>query len=248
MKSVAVFLRVPSSVAARVAAVILAENKTSGVEPVLLCAGEPSLPQYFARAGEREVERVERLRGHRPNVEEPEAPERAAHEGHVIVPFDISEELATRVRGATKRLNAIRRERGSESICLRAGKPSLPAFFLRAGLLELAPGEVLVKVLRHRVAARNSHRRKSGIPIEAPVVRRTRADDTRSRAARVLALLFKRGPLAAGEIAAKLREEPILVGNTLSSLLRRGRVKRGAMVARVSGSGPAEVSTWELTR
>lgn len=239
-KPVAVFLRVPSSVAARVSAAIVAENKTSGVEPVLLCAGEPSLPQYFARAGEREVERVERLRGHRPRVEEPEAPERAPSEGFVHAPFDISEELAARAANAIARLNGIRGERGADAICQRAGKPSLPPFFYRAGLLELARDEARIRTEQHRVVAINSARRKRGIPIAL-------ANRRKNRSERVLALLAK-GPLPAGDIAAKLREEPRLIGNTLTSLMRRGRVRRGATVARVSGSGPAEVSTWEIAR
>ncbi len=195
-KSVAVFLRIPSSVAARVAAVIVAGNKTSGVEPVLLCAGEPSVPQYFAWAGEREVERIERLRGHRPRVEEPEAPERAPGEGFVHAPFDISDELAARATKAIGRLNGIRGESGADPICQRAGKPSLPPFFYRAGLIELAQDEARAK--KRRPARLSRHLRAN------PGDRAHAQSPIKSRSQRVLGLLAK-GPLPAGDIAAKLR-------------------------------------------
>lgn len=201
MKPVAVFLRVPSAIAARVTAVIIAENKTSGGEPGLLCAGKPSLPQYFARAGEREVERVERLRGHRPRVEEPEAPERATGEGVVHAPFDISDELATRTMKAIARLNGIRGESGADPICQRAGKPSLPPFFYRAGLIELARDEVSIKTSRS--GARRSTRK-------------------RERTATVRELLSTGPSTISGLVSAGLRQRE--AHNTISGMMTTGEV------------------------
>lgn len=142
MKPIHVFVRVPPRIVQRIKAALRAENaerRERGLAPILLFGlpASVSLPQWFARAGEREAELTERGGGRvATGAEDLKGPA-------INVNFDVSAELAKRCLAALRELN--RGLVGGERVCLRAGKPSLPQWFLRAGLRELQRQERKLK-------------------------------------------------------------------------------------------------------
>lgn len=134
----AVFLRCPISVAEKIRNAIRKENDSrasKGLEPFAIYKGAPCLPPWFARAGERQASALarvdERALGKWPGA----VLEVGGREPTLNVNFDIDEDLAARVVTVIHQLNRALAPR--EPICLRSGQPSLPQFFLRAGLVDL---------------------------------------------------------------------------------------------------------------
>lgn len=147
MSNTGIFLRCPVSVAERIRSIIRQENTeraAAKLDPFALYKGEPCLPPYFARAGEREAERIESAARCAPRDGMPvvvATPRTEAREATLNVNFDVTPALAARCVAAIRAMNKALRAAKSEPICLRSGEPSLPQFFLRAGLLELGRDE-----------------------------------------------------------------------------------------------------------
>lgn len=147
--TVGIFLRCPVSVAERIRAAIRRENAeraAAKLDPFALYKGEPCLPPYFARAGERETAAIEAdgagyIEALPVSGAHVVASAQGSREATLNVNFDVSPALAARCVSAIRAMNKALRAAKSEPICLRSGQPSLPQYFLRAGLLELERDE-----------------------------------------------------------------------------------------------------------
>lgn len=214
MSNTGIFLRCPVSVAERIRAVIRQENidrAAAKLDPFALYKGEPCLPPFFARAGEREASRLE---GHEYAFVAPRICS-DAREATLNVNFDVSQALAARCVAAIRAMNKAARAAKGEPICLRSGQPSLPQFFLRAGLLELERDEE--RLVSDPLALAKT---MPGRPI---TLRRGAAlahGQTRSDAVRVL---LRRAPATMDDLVAAgfTRYE---ARNTISSLVTKGDV------------------------
>lgn len=224
-----IFLRCPVSVAERIRAVIRQENierAAANLDPFAIYKGEPCLPPFFARAGEREAERVERAARCAPRDGLPivVAPRiwSDTREATLNVNFDVSPTLAARCVASIRAMNKAVKAAKGEPICLRSGQPSLPQFFLRAGLLELERNEGCLVVEPLTLA-----KTTPGQPITlrdrgaASAPEQTRSDAIRG--------LLRRAPATMDDLVAAgfTRYE---ARNTISSLVTKGHV-----VARAPG-------------
>lgn len=210
--TVGIFLRCPVSVAERIRAAIRRENTeraAAKLDPFALYKGEPCLPPYFARAGERETAAIEadgadRIEALLVSGAHAVVSAQGSREATLNVNFDVSPALAARCVAAIRAMNKALRAAKSEPICLRSGQPSLPQFFLRAGLLELDRDEARAGKLATAKAA----------PV-APNGKR--ADAVRA--------LLRGGPASMDDlVAAGLQRYE--ARNTISSLMTKGDVIR----------------------
>ena len=231
--TIGIFLRCPVSVAERIRSAIRRENTeraTAKLDPFALYKGEPCLPPYFARAGQREAELVESALADRiqPWAQAPLGS--PAREATLNVNFDVTPTLAKRCEAAIRALNRALRAEKSEPICVRSGQVSLPQFFLRAGLLELERDEARSRLSLVEPFAIAQTTPGRSIKLRAALTPgQSRSDAVRD--------LLRRAPATMDDLVAAgfSRYE---ARNTISSLVTKGDVeRRGKALYALTASG-----------
>lgn len=134
-----VFLRVPQTLAEAIRAAIDAENAARSRRrplrrPLFMRKSKHNLIGWILRAGDRELRRAERGPRGRQIAGPPEEKKDVVTIARQI---EIDRATAERVRAAVLAINGRRREAGKPPVCLYMGRPSLPAFYLRAAQREL---------------------------------------------------------------------------------------------------------------
>jgi hypothetical protein len=155
-KNVHVFVRLPPRIVARIRVVLADENERRarrGLDPILLFGQPPglSLPQWLIRAGKRETKRAWRKKIPPARVI---GIEECLTGPTVSANFCVSSRMATRSLEAITLVNMRRAARGALPVCLRGGAPSLPQWFVRAGLRELRRQER--RIARAKVETRGA--------------------------------------------------------------------------------------------